>query len=89
MPSSRSIVRLPAPHVGGAHRRIVHHLAGVAAGDPDLWTAICRENRQAIRCELERLIADVQQLCQLLASEDDERLRHWLTEAKVNKDQTT
>ncbi len=60
----------------------------VAAGDPDLWTAICRENRQAIRCELERLIGDVQQLCQLLTSEDDEGLHHWLSEAKVNKDQT-
>ena len=58
----------------------------VAAGDPALWTAICRENRLAICRELECLIGDVQQLERLLESGNDEALHNWLAAAKVNKD---
>ncbi len=60
----------------------------VAAGDPALWTAICRENRAAILRELARLLEDLRNLSELLSSQDDQSLHGWLTEAKRNKDQT-
>jgi prephenate dehydrogenase len=58
----------------------------VAAGDPALWTAICRENRQAIIAELARLSADVCTLQRLLEAAEDDALHHWLAEAKDRKD---
>ncbi len=58
----------------------------VAAGDPALWTAICRENRVAICRELARLVGDVQQLERLLKNEDDDALHNYLAEAKAQKD---
>jgi prephenate dehydrogenase len=60
----------------------------VAAGDPALWTAICRENRSAISHELERFAQDIRQLQRLLESQDDQALLRWLAEAKEKKDQT-
>ncbi len=58
----------------------------VAAGDPTLWTAICRENREAIIAELARLSDDVRTLQQLLEAADDGALHQWLAEAKDRKD---
>ncbi len=58
----------------------------VAAGDPALWTAICRENRQAIREKLQHLVDDIRQLQRLLEDEDDQAVENWLAEAKVIKD---
>ncbi len=60
----------------------------VAAGDPTMWTAICRENREAIRQELQRYSGELDQLRQILEREDDEALQSWLTEAQEVKQQT-
>ena len=60
----------------------------VAAGDPTLWTAICRENRTAIGQQLERLATELDQLRGLIDEQDDETLRSWLAEAKRVKEQT-
>ena len=57
----------------------------VAAGDPTMWTAICRENREAIIEELKRLSDDLRKLQQLLESSDDGALQQWLAEAKRSK----
>ncbi len=59
----------------------------VAAGDPDMWAAICRENREAIRVELARFADCVRTLQTILDHSDDSRLRGWLAEAKTIRDQ--
>lgn len=83
---SAAVSRLLPPQartlVGSGWRDITR----VAAGDPALWTAICRENRQAICQELENLSADLLKLAVLLDQADDQRLFHWLAEAKQNKE---
>lgn len=79
---SRLLPRDAGSLVGSGWRDITR----VAAGDPDLWTSICRENRQAICRELARVAGDIQSLQQLLESEDDEALKQWLTKAKAIKD---
>lgn len=85
---SSAVCRLMPPQakalVGSGWRDITR----VAAGDPDLWTAICQENRAAIQAELERAIEDMNALKSLLENEDDSALTNWLAEAKTIKDQT-
>lgn len=60
----------------------------VAAGDPTMWTAICRENRGAIQQQLERFAADLEHLRQIVQSGDEAALKSWLTEAQKVKQQT-
>ena len=59
----------------------------VAAGDPALWTAICRENRSAIRRELARVGEEITKLQSCLADADDEALQQWLAEAQKIRQQ--
>ena len=62
----------------------------VAAGDPAMWTAICRQNRTAILSELERLSVELDQLKRTLdqaGSGSEEAVHHWLAEAKRIKEQ--
>lgn len=60
----------------------------VAAGDPTLWAAICRENREAIRSELERFSQELAMLRAILDQQDDAALTQWLAEAQRVKQQT-
>lgn len=57
----------------------------VAAGDPTLWAAICKENRVAILDQLDRLREDVSGLFEMLVRNDDEALLQWLADAKSDK----
>lgn len=59
----------------------------VAAGDPEMWEAICRENREAIRGELRRFAQTIQNLIEYLDREDDSGLLLWLAEAKAIREQ--
>ncbi len=61
----------------------------VAAGDPTIWTAICRQNRQAILTELRRLADQLEQLRQTLSQtsdQADQAIHTWLAEAKRIKE---
>lgn len=60
----------------------------IAAGDPTMWTAICRENRQAIRQELQRFCGELEHLRQLLDQQDDQALKSWLAEAQQVRQQS-
>jgi prephenate dehydrogenase len=60
----------------------------IAAGDPTMWTAICRENRLAIRQELQRFCGELDHLRQLLDQQDDDALKRWLAEAQQVKQQS-
>ncbi len=64
----------------------------VAAGDPEMWTAICRENRSAVSAELTRLSDELSRLRAIVESFDEESfddgaLKKWLSEAKSIKEQ--
>ncbi len=54
----------------------------VAAGDPAMWLAICQENRTAVHDQLKRLANSIDEVCQMIASGDDESLLSWLEQAK-------
>ncbi|TWU58695.1 prephenate dehydrogenase [Rubripirellula tenax] len=58
----------------------------VAAGDPEMWTAICRENRTAIAGELARLASELDGLRQIIQDADDVLLLDWLAHAKRTKE---
>ena len=60
----------------------------IAAGDATMCTAICDENRDAIRQELQRFSEDLDRLRQILDQEDDAALKSWLAEAQRVKQQT-
>ena len=60
----------------------------VAAGDPQLWQAICQENRKAIIDELDRVVDHVVELRKLISGDDGERLLRWLEAAKQSKEST-
>lgn len=57
----------------------------VAAGDPILWTAICRENRAAILQQLNLLSQDISNLRDMLDRCDDDGVHRWLTDAQTIK----
>ncbi|TWU58196.1 prephenate dehydrogenase [Rubripirellula reticaptiva] len=59
----------------------------VASGDPEMWTAICRENRPAIVTELARLAEELNQLRSIVEDGRDDEMASWLAEAKRIKDQ--
>lgn len=58
----------------------------VASGDPEMWTAICQENRLAIASELDRFAASVQQLRQTILHGKDDDLMAFLDRAKQVRD---
>ncbi len=58
----------------------------VASGDPEMWTAICQENRLAIVAELDRFGDSVQQLKQAILHGKDAELRSLLDRAKRIRD---
>jgi len=66
------------PLVGSGWRDITR----VAAGDPEMWTAICKENRQAIARELSRVRDSLGRLGDLIDAADDEGLYRWLVDAQ-------
>lgn len=85
---SALVAKLPAhdarPLVGSGWQDITR----VAAGDPEMWTAICQENREAIIDELERFSTELDQLRQLIGRPDSDQLKAWLAEAKQLKHQS-
>ena len=58
----------------------------VASGDPEMWTAICQENRLAIAAELDRFAASVQQLRETILHGQDDNLMAFLDRAKQVRD---
>ena len=60
----------------------------VAAGDPEMWTAICQENREAISRELDRVRQEMDRLQQIVDNADDATLQGWLAEAQKIKQRT-
>jgi prephenate dehydrogenase len=59
----------------------------VAAGDPPMWTAICKENRHAIEKELSAVSDSLAELRNLIETSDDDGLCQWLAEAKKIRNQ--
>lgn len=53
----------------------------VAAGDASMWTAIVRENRQAIGQHLKTVSGEIAELQQFIDRSDDESLMRWLSSA--------
>jgi prephenate dehydrogenase len=72
------------PLVGSGWRDMTR----VAAGDPTMWTAICRENRAAISQQLGQLAQSLSQLHRMVDSQNDDELFRWLAEAKHAKEET-
>lgn len=81
---------LVAKMVEGPARELVgsgwQDITRVAAGDPEMWTAICSANRDAIVHELDRLIGEANTLRQIIESASDDALQTWLAEAKRAKE---
>jgi prephenate dehydrogenase len=59
----------------------------IASGDPDLWTEILVENRLALEAPLQDLIDRLGEVLDFVRRSDDEKLRHFLAEAKSLRDQ--
>jgi prephenate dehydrogenase len=59
----------------------------VASGDPDLWTAICRENSAAIQSELTSAIDWLTQFSSKLNGEDFAAVRELLLQSQIVRDQ--
>ncbi|TWU45687.1 prephenate dehydrogenase [Novipirellula aureliae] len=58
----------------------------VAAGDPGMWLAICKENRSAIEQQLAKLVDSINDCRRMLIENDDAALLRWLDEAKTIRD---
>lgn len=58
----------------------------VAAGDPDLWTEILMENRDALQRSMRESIADLVKLMDLLEKEDRDAMHDYLAEAKRRRE---
>jgi prephenate dehydrogenase len=58
----------------------------IAAGDPDLWTGIVRQNRTEILNSLKEAASELTELIEIIESVDDETLRRFLAEAKQLRD---
>ena len=82
---------LVAKMVEGPARDLVgsgwRDITRVAAGDPEMWTAICAANRDAIVGELDRFSDHLSKLRAILAG-DDTALNSWLAKAKEAKELT-
>ena len=53
----------------------------VAASDPDLWTAVCDHNRDAVLTAIDGLQAQLETMRQAVESKDRETLRKQLSAA--------
>jgi cyclohexadieny/prephenate dehydrogenase len=58
----------------------------IAAGDPDLWAAIFRANREAVLSAVDRFTDRMNQFRQFLAADDRAGLVRWLAEGKRVRD---
>jgi prephenate dehydrogenase len=58
----------------------------IAAGDPPLWSAICRHNRRAILEGLDRFTEALARLRTALDQQDYHTLERLLHDAKLNRD---
>ena len=58
----------------------------VAAGDPDLWTGIVRQNRTEILASLRDAASDLAELVEIIGAMNDDRLRQYLAGAKALRD---
>ena len=58
----------------------------VAAGDPELWTEIMLENRDALQRSLTESIAELAKVQEILRTNDEPGLLAYLTEAKRRRD---
>ena len=58
----------------------------VAAGDPDLWTEIMLENRDALQRSVSESISELHQFQQILKDNDENAMRAYLVEAKRRRD---
>ncbi|KAA1260932.1 prephenate dehydrogenase [Rubripirellula obstinata] len=76
------MVQQPAGQLVGSGWR---DITRVAAGDPEMWTAICAANRNAILSEMERFAEHFDALKTIVASDDDDALHQWLAQAKETK----
>ena len=59
----------------------------VAAGDPEMWTAICQENRVAIIEQLQDCCAEMSRITEMLQEGDDRTLMDWLAAAQAARQQ--
>ena len=59
----------------------------VASGNPEMWTEIVQENREAVAGPLRELIADLGALLGNLENGDHEATLRWLSEGKLQRDQ--
>ena len=71
------------PLVGSGWRDITR----VAAGDPEMWTAICLENHAAILRQLTRCTEDLLQVGRMIQAGDGDGLRDWFDKSKTIRDQ--
>ncbi len=85
---SALVARLPGPDARPLVGSGWQDMTRVAAGDPELWTAICRENREAILGELNRFATELDRLKQVIDRHQDDELTTWLAEAKELKQQS-
>lgn len=58
----------------------------VASGDPEMWTAICKENRAAVLEQLGRASDQLARFHEILRSADDEQLLALFQQAKQRRD---
>ncbi len=58
----------------------------VASGDPDLWTGIVRENKDAIAARLRDGLDTLRELLEIVEGMDEGKLRDFLAEAKGLRD---
>ncbi len=58
----------------------------VAAGNPEMWTGIFLENKEAVLAELQRASNEMMTLRELLGNEDEAGLVSWLAESKRLRD---
>lgn len=58
----------------------------IAAGDPDLWTAIFEQNSSALLGALARMGEEIASFQRILRSGDMASLKNWLQQAKTSRD---
>jgi prephenate dehydrogenase len=58
----------------------------VAAGDPELWTEIMLENRDALQRSLTESIAELARFQEILRTNNEVEMLDYLTEAKRRRD---
>ena len=72
------------PLVGSGWRDMTR----IASGDPEMWTAICAHNRDAILSQIDRFSEELLALKNKVASDETDALTRWLETAKARKDAT-